>query len=463
VYFKQIAVPGLGCFSYCIGCPRSRTMAVVDPKRDIKDYLDVARDEGMAITHVINTHVHADHISGDQELAAATGARICVLDGSPVTYPHVSFKEGDVLELGAARLEVLHTPGHTPHSLSLLVTDKARSPEPQMILTGDLLFVGDIGRPDLAGGDLMADQARNLYDSLYVKLARYPDHLEVYPAHGQGSLCGRSMSAKPSTTLGYERLANPMLRFASFEEFRAEVLSVFPSRPKSFSHIIATNLRGAGLLDACPTERALTPESFDRAMRIGAVVIDTRDGPAFGGMHIPGSVNIGFESQLANWVGMVVDPDSDILLVTQDRGDYGRMTTELHRIGYDRILGYLAGGVSAWLMSGRPVARLDQISPLQLRERLGQGPFRVIDVRTPGERAESHIQGAEHLPLSGLLEGRLPAEGPGGKDEEIVVHCRSGYRSNIAGSILARSGYARVSSLAGGTLAWASAGLPLAS
>jgi rhodanese-related sulfurtransferase len=253
-----------------------------------------------------------------------------------------------------------------------------------------------------------------------------------------------------------------MLRFGSFEGFRAEVLSGFPSRPKSFTHIIATNLRGAGLLDCCAAERALGPEAFDRAMQSGAVVIDTRDGSAFGGLHIPGSVNIGFESQLANWVGMVVDPEADILLVTQDRKDYERMTTELHRIGYDRIAGYLSGGVPAWLMSGRPVARLDQIDPLQLGERLARDGVRVIDVRTPGERAESRIEGAEHLPLAGLLEGRLPEPGPGGKDEEIVVHCRSGYRSNIAGSILRRSGYTRVSSLAGGTLAWASAGLPLA-
>ena len=457
MYFKQIAVEGLGCLSYCIGCPAAGAMAVVDPKRDIGDYLTLAREEGMRITHVINTHVHADHVGGDQELRAATGADIYIYGETPVTYAHKPLAEGDVIEIGAARMEVLHTPGHTPHAISLIVTDKARSSEPEMILTGDVLFVGDIGRPDLAGNELLNDQVGNLYNSLYVKLAKYPDHLEVFPAHGQGSLCGRGMSAKPSSTLGYERAANPMLRFPSFEAFKHEVMGIFPSRPRSFSHIIATNLRGAPLLDACPMDKALTPRQFEQAMA-DATVIDARDAAAFGGFHIPGSLSIGFEKQLANWVGMVVAPDVDLLLVVNTRDEYERMRLELHRIGYDRVLGYLSGGVNAWLLSGRPVESLAQIPPRELHA-LPPGAVRLVDVRTPAEWDSGRIAGAEHVPLVALLDGALAKDADKGKD--MVVYCGSGYRSNIAASALRRQGFANLRSMAGGVLSWSRAGLPI--
>jgi len=458
MYFNQISVDGMGCLSYAIGCPRAKAMAVVDPKRDIQDYLTIAREEGMQITHVFNTHLHADHVSGDQELKLATGADIYIHESAPVTYTHKDLKEGDTFEIGAAKIEVLHTPGHTPNSVSLLVTDKIRAEEPQMLLTGDLLFVGDIGRPDLPGAEILDEQVENLYQSLYVKLAKYPDHLEVFPAHGQGSLCGRGMSAKKSSTLGYERRANPMLGFASFDAFKADVMSAFPVRPKSFSHIIQTNLKGAATLDACPIDKRLTPKQFEEMMADGAVIIDARDSAAFGGFHIPGSINIGFEKQLANWVGMVVDPDSEVILVVDDRADYDRMVTELHRIGYDMIFGYLSGGIMAWLMSGRPVDQLEQISPQQLKSQLEKSNLRIIDVRTPAEWDGGRIKWAEHFPLSDILDRKLPkAE----KSENLVLQCGSGYRSNIAASILKQAGYANVKSLAGGIFAWSNAGFPV--
>ena len=458
MYFNQVSVPGLGCLSYAIGCPAAKAMAVVDPKRDIQDYLTIAREEGMQITHVFNTHVHADHISGDQELRDSTGADIYIHESAPVQYRHKDLKEGDTFEIGAAKIEVLHTPGHTPNAVSLLVTDTARSGEPQMLLTGDLLFVGDIGRPDLPGEEILDEQVKNLYHSLYVKLAGYPDHLEIFPAHGQGSLCGRGMSSKKSSTLGYERRANPMLRFPSFEAFKTEVMSVFPVRPKSFSHIIQTNLKGAPTLDACPMDKRLTPRQFEQMMHDGATIIDVRNSAAFGGFHIPGSINIGFEKQLANWVGMVVDPNSEIILVVDEPGDYDRMVTELHRIGYDLIFGYLADGVMGWLMSGRAVEQLEQTSPQQLAARLQKDTVRIIDVRTPSEWESGRIEQAEHFPLSEILENRLPTAE---KDEELVLQCGSGYRSNIAASILRQAGFSRVKSLAGGVFAWSNAGFPL--
>jgi glyoxylase-like metal-dependent hydrolase (beta-lactamase superfamily II)/rhodanese-related sulfurtransferase len=460
MYFNQISVDGMGCLSYVIGCPRAKAMAVVDPKRDVQDYLTIAREEGMQITHVFNTHLHADHVSGDQELRLATGAEIYIHESAPVEYKHQALKEGDTFDLGAAKIEVIHTPGHTPNSVSLLVTDKARSVEPQMLLTGDLLFVGDIGRPDLPGAEIMDEQVENLYQSLYVKLADYPDHLEVFPAHGEGSLCGRGMSAKKSSTLGYERRANPMLRFSSFEAFKKDVMSAFPMRPKSFSHIIQTNLKGAATLDACPIDKRLTPNQFEEMMADGAVIIDARDSAAFGGFHIPGSINIGFEKQLANWVGMVVDPNAEIVLIVDDREDYDRMVTELHRIGYDLIFGYLSGGIMAWLMSGRAVEQLEQTAPQQLKAQLEKSNIRIIDVRTPAEWEGGRINWAEHVPLSDILANRFPeAE----KNEALVLQCGSGYRSNIAASIMKQAGYTNVKSLAGGIFAWSNAGFPVVS
>lgn len=452
MYFRQIMTPGLGCFSYCIGCAQAGTMIVVDPKRDIQDFLDIARDEGMRITHIINTHLHADHISGDQELQAATGAEICMYEGSPVSFPFRALREGDMLQVGMTQLQVLFTPGHTPHSLSLVVTDTQRSSEPQFILTGDLLFVGDTGRPDLAGEELLEEQIKNLYTSLYEKLKPYPDYLEVFPGHGHGSLCGKGISSKRSSTLGYERKANPMLQYTSFESFHDAATGVFPERPKSFTHIIATNTRGADLLETCTLDRALNVTQFAEAMAEGAVVIDTRDSVAFGGGHIPGSVNIGFESQLANWVGMVISPDVDLLLVTAEPEDYGRMLTELHRIGYDRVTGYLLGGIKAWIFSGRSVAQLDQISSEAVQS---DTSATLIDVRTAAEWKSGHLQGAKHVPLTEILDGKIPNLD---KDKNTVVYCGTGFRSNIAGSLLAQAGFTNIQAMAGGTIAWKNAG-----
>jgi rhodanese-related sulfurtransferase len=363
-----------------------------------------------------------------------------------------------VLEAGAARLTVLHTPGHTPHSLSLVVSDLVRSEEPCLILTGDLLFVGDIGRPDLVGKAALDEQVANLYNSLFVKLGELPDHLEVYPAHGSGSLCGKGMSPKPSSTLGYERRHNPRLGYASFEDFALAMSQDFPARPKSFSHIIATNAAGAPLLDRCPLERALSVADFQARMEAGASIIDARDGAAFGGCHIPGALNIGFEKQLANWVGMVVDPKADILLVVEGRAAYEAMRVELHRIGYDNILGWLAGGMQAWIYSGRATDRLEQVGAPELAARLARGDSPILlDVRTPAEWAAGRIAGARHLPLAEILKAccSLPT------DDEIVVYCGSGYRSNMAGSYMKNHGYGNVKSLAGGVLAWARSGQSL--
>jgi glyoxylase-like metal-dependent hydrolase (beta-lactamase superfamily II)/rhodanese-related sulfurtransferase len=455
MYFKQITTPGLGCFSYVIGCPAAGEMVVVDPKRDVQDYLDISREEGMKIVHVIDTHVHADHVSGAQELKSQTGCDIMVYETSPVDYEFTPLVEGRQLTVGTAKLDVLFTPGHTPDALSLLVTDTTRGDEPWMLLTGDVLFVGDIGRPDLVGGAKLDEQVRNLWNSLYVKFAEFPDSLEVFPAHGAGSLCGRGMSSKPSSTLGFERRHNPMLGFDNFEDFHRAMSRNFPARPKSFTHIISTNASGAPLLERCPLDLAMNPYKFEEKMQDGAVVIDVRDAAAYAGYHIPGSLNIGFEPSLANWVGMTVEPDADILLVVDTRDDYERMRVELHRIGYDNILGYLSGGIQAWVYSGRPVDSLAIDSAQVLQNVQDEGKeISLIDVRTPVEWENGRIPGARHIPLADILDGKFDLD----EDTHHLLYCAAGYRANIAASYLQKHGYWDVRSLAGGYIAWSRAG-----
>jgi glyoxylase-like metal-dependent hydrolase (beta-lactamase superfamily II)/rhodanese-related sulfurtransferase len=456
MYFKQITVEGMGCLSYVIGCPQARVACVVDPKRDVQDYIDIARANGMKITHIFETHVHADHVSGNMELKSRTGAAIHFLKGSPVEFDFVPVQEGDVFEFGAAKLEILKTPGHTPHSLSLLVTDRARSDQPWLVLTGDCLFVGDIGRPDLAGAELIGEQVENLYQSLYTKLGRLSESVEVFPAHGEGSLCGKGMSPKSSSTIGFERRSNPVLNLSP-DVFKRQLTQSFPERPKSFTHIIATNKKGAPLLERCPMVKDLSPAQFRAHMERGAVILDTRDTAAFGGVHIPGSINIGLAKQTANWIGMVIDPAADLVLVVTDETAYHEMCTHLHRIGYDNIIGYLHGGIAAWQEAGYPIAQLWQISAEKLSRKLAADPEYLIDVRTKAEWDMGHIRNARHYPLTELLKGDVTLP----KDREIIAACGVGYRGNIAASFLQQLGFEHVHSLAGGMKAWINGGYPV--
>lgn len=450
MFFERIKTPGLGCFSYVLGCPAAGVAAVVDPRRDIGVYLDLARENNMKIVKIFETHVHADHVSGALELARATGADIHIHQSAPVDYPAVKVGHGDRFELGAAHIRVLHTPGHTPNSISLVVADAARSSEPQMVLTGDLLFVGDTGRPDLPGEEILDEQVRNLHHSLTAVLGELPDGLEVCPAHGQGSLCGGGLSAKPHSTLGYERRTNRRLLLENFEDFRRDVLSDLPMRPRSFSAIIAANLAGPPLLPECDGQPpALSAEEFARLQDEGAVVLDLRPTPAFASAHIPGGLHVdGSQSQALNWVGAVVPPGSRLLLVLDRNEDFEAKRTGLRRIGYDRLEGYLHGSINAWIGRGRPTAGLPLLPAGALKARLAGGdPPRLIDVRTTREVAQFSLPGAEHLLFEDLLAGNFTrGEQPG----EAVVVCRSGYRAAIAAAILMAGGRTNLSILAGG-------------
>jgi len=457
MYFKQILVEGMGCLSYIIGCPMAKVACVVDPKRDVQTYIDLVRENGMKITHIFETHVHADHVSGNQELRSRTGAEICLMKDSPVKYKHIELKENQTMNFGNVKLEFIKTPGHTPHSMSILVTDMSRSKEPWLVLTGDCLFVGDIGRPDLAGEELIDEQTNNLYESLYNKLSTMPDNLEIFPSHGAGSLCGKGMSAKTSSTIGFEKKNNNSLKLSK-DNFINQMKASFPERPKSFSNIINMNINGAPLLDRCPIVRDMSPEQVKQEIDNGALVLDTRDTAAFGGVHIPGSINIGFAKQTANWIGMVIEPDARLILLVTDEKKYDIMQTHLHRIGYDNIIGYLYGGIAAWQESGYPINQLWQISTEKLKNKIEKGKYDFFyDVRTTAEWENGHIKGSVHLPLTKLLK-QIP-EIP--KDKEVIVTCGVGYRGNIAASYLQSQGFKHVHSLAGGILAWINSGQPI--
>jgi len=454
MFFEQIKTPGLGCFSYMIGCPLAGVMAVVDPQRDTTVYLRVANENGMRITHIFDTHVHADHVSGAQQLRAETGASIYIHESAPVSYGAEKVKEGDEFTFGNALIRVLHTPGHTPNSISLLIFDTARSFEPEMILTGDLLFVGDIGRPDLPGEKILDDQIENLYNCLYKKLRNLPDHLEVYPGHGQGSLCGQGMSAKQFSTLGYERIANHMLQFSDFADFKRAVLSNLPARPQSFSGIISGNMVNIPFISKCDSKNYVLSADETDKFRKTSVVLDLRDGLSFSAAHIPGSIHVdGSVDNFLNWIGVVIAPGTQIILILPDCKSFEEMLLELQRIGYDKdVNGWLKGGIHAWLESGREIQWLPHISAANLRMRLTEtNPPVLIDVRTAREIEHMQIKGAVSMSFDSILQQKLDLN----PHEKVVVVCQSGYRASIAASLLQAQGYVNISILSGGMNAWA--------
>ncbi len=448
MFFKQIKAEGLSCFSYIIGCPQDGRAFVVDPKRDVDDYLSIADENGLTITGIIDTHVHADHISGAHELKERTGADIRIHEKAGAEYEHKPLHDGDRFELGSVCLEVIYTPGHTPNSVTLAITDKARGDNPESILTGDLLFVGSIGRPDLAGGELLDEQISNEYASLHDKLGKFPDLVEVYPAHGAGSLCGSGLSAKPSSTLGFERASGRYFQLP-FDQFKAELTRATPVRPKNFSYIIAQNKKGPLLLKDLPPVEDYDAAKLKQFMDAGKTLVDLRDASSFGGAHVPGSINIGFSPQMANWLGVVVDPEEELVLLGAKKSDIDEALLQFRRAGYDRIGGYVIG-IAEWVAQGEETGILPQLSVHGLQRLLTQDEHTVIDVRTDQEWNAGHIKGAQHIPIQQIIEKGLGL----GKEENMSIICGSGYRSNIAGSFLKAQGFNRVNSVIGGMNAW---------
>lgn len=453
--FEQFYLGCLAQASYLIGSEGEA--AVVDPRRDVEEYLESARGRGLAIKYVIETHLHADFVSGHRELAERTGATIVFGAEAGAGFPHRAVREGDEIRVGAVVLRVLETPGHTPESICVLAIDTAESREPRLVLTGDTLFIGDVGRPDLAGGAGFTPQqmAAQLYDSLHGKLMALPDPVAVYPGHGAGSLCGRNISSQTSSTIGEQRRTNYALQPMPKDRFVAMVTADLPEVPRYFSHDVAVNRAGApSLADQKPLS-PLAPAAVRELAAQGVVLLDVRNAAAFGAAHVPGSLNVGLAGQFASWTGTLVPGENRLVLIAEDESGAREAAMRLARVGLENVAGHLDGGIAAWHDAGLALASLPQIAVDELRSRLAEREApQVVDVRRGGEWSGGHVPGALHVPLDRLERDASTLD----PSRATAVICAGGYRSSAAASMLERRGFRELYNVIGGTSAWVAAG-----
>jgi len=456
MYFEQFYLGCLAHASYLLASDGEAV--VVDPQRDVELYLKAAAQHGLTIRHIFETHLHADFVSGHQELAARTGAMIYIGAQAGATFPHTPVHDGFKLSFGKASLRVLETPGHTSESICLVVTDEEKSSLPWAVLTGDTLFIGDVGRPDLSPSHSPAQLAGMLYESLHSKLLALPDNVLVYPAHGAGSLCGKNMRAERSSTIGTERLTNYALQIKTCEEFVAQLTSHLPARPEYFLKDAEINRTGAASLADLPRLRALAPQDLKGMMEAGEIALDVRPGEEFAAGHVPGSVNIALSGQFASWAGTVLGLSSHPVLIAASDSQIEEARLRLARVGIEMLDGYLEGGLNAWKQAGLPMASISQMSVDEVRQRLESGALQVLDVRREPEWEAGHIPQATWWPLDNFKVS--PPEM--NHDAPIAVHCKGGYRSMIASSLLQRAGFRHVINVVGGFDAWQQANLATA-
>jgi hydroxyacylglutathione hydrolase len=462
VFLKQYYLGCLAHASYLVADETSGSAVVVDPQRDIQQYLADADQHGFAIRHVFLTHFHADFVAGHLELRDRCGATIHLGARAQAEYAFLPMRDGDALTFPGLRMQVLETPGHTIESISLLVFDLARDPErPCAVLTGDTLFIGDVGRPDLRAslGWSATDLGAHLYDSLHQKLLPLPDATLVYPAHGAGSLCGKNISSETMSTLGEQRRFNYALRPMAREQFIQIVTADQPDAPAYFTYDAILNTRERATLDDTLLQvlRPIPLGEFLSLAETGAQVVDVRDPDRFASGHLQDSINIGLDGQFASWAGTVLDADCPILLIAPP-GCETEAAVRLGRIGFDRIQGYLAYGMEALADRADLLSRTERRSVEEIADELAAaGSPLIVDVRSPREFASRHIAGSTNIPLSRLRDGmqQIP------KGRHFYVHCAGGYRSSIAASLLARASLTDLTEMAGGLAAWEAAGLPV--
>jgi len=455
MYFEQFYLGCLAHASYLLGSEGEAV--VVDPQRDVDMYLQAASEHGLKIKHIFETHLHADFVSGHRELARRTGATIYIGAKANAHFPHVALEDGLEVQFGRGIITALETPGHTPESVCLLVTDLEKSRKPWAVLTGDTLFLGDVGRPDLSATHTPQTLAGLLYDSLHKKLMALPDDVVVYPAHGAGSLCGRNMRAEKSSTIGTERLTNYALQIATREEFVRQITENLPARPEYFLKDAEINREGAAGLDELPRLHSLTPEEVKTLLEKGAPALDVRPGEDFAAGHIPGSINIALSGQFATWAGTVLGLEARPILIADADEQIAEAQIRLARVGLDAGQGYLVGGVKGWESAGYPLAKTAQVNVEDLVRELRSGKIVVLDVRRDPERKTGHVDGSSWWPLD-RFKAELPAMD---KNLRVAVHCKSGYRSMVACSMLQRAGYENVVNVTGGFDAWEKAGAPV--
>ncbi len=455
MYFEQFYLGCLAHASYLLGSEGEGI--VVDPQRDVDIYLEAAQKQGLTIRAIRETHLHADFVSGHGELAARTGAQIYLSRAAGATFPHVAVDDGYTLRLGKLCLKVLATPGHTPESISLLVTDEEKGAQPWAVLTGDTLFIGDVGRPDLSPTHTPVQLAEMMYDSLHNKLMTLPSFTLVYPAHGAGSLCGRNMRAERFSTIGTERLTNYALQIEERNEFVRQMTSNLPARPDYFLEDAAINRAGAPALAELPELKAIAPQELKAMIAKGATAVDVRPTDEFIAGHVPGSISIALSGQFASWAGAVLGLSSNPVLIAATAEQVSEARVRLARIGVEDVAGYLDGGFEGWRAADLPVESVSQMTVQELASRLDGGGMSVLDVRREGEFQAGHIAGADWHPLD-RMKAVLPEIR---RDVPVAVHCKGGYRSAIACSLLKRAGYHNVVDMAGGFDAWVAAGLPV--
>ena len=453
MYFEQFYLGCLAHASYILGS--GGEAAVVDPQRDVEIYLKAAEDNGLKIRHILETHLHADFVSGHRELAARTGARIYIGEKAGATFPHVAVRDGSELLFGICRISILETPGHTPESICLIVTDTDKRPAPWAALTGDTLFIGDVGRPDLSPDFSPQQLAAMLYHSLHSKLMKLPDDVLVYPAHGAGSLCGRNMRAERSSTIGTERLTNYALQIRTCEEFVTQLTTNLPTRPEYFAKDAEINRGGAAALNDLPKLIAVSAAELKGLMEAGTPALDIRPIEAFAAGHVPGSISIALSGQFASWAGSLLGLSSKPVLIAEGADQIEEARVRLARVGIEDLTGYLQHGVAGWERAGLRSSTLPQISVRDLSQRRD---LHVLDVRRDGEWQAGRLEQAQLWPLDRLKDSLPPLD----KDAAIAVHCKSGYRSTIACSLLQRAGFTNVVNVVGGFDAWQQEKLPVA-
>jgi hydroxyacylglutathione hydrolase len=456
MYFEQFY---LGCLAHASYMLASEGEAiVVDPQRDVDLYLNAAKDHQVKICHIFETHLHADFVSGHRELASRTGAAIYIGAQAAATFPHHAVKDGSTLQVGKMGIRVLETPGHTPESICLVVTDLEKSSEPWAVLTGDTLFIGDVGRPDLSKSFTSAQLAALLYGSLHGKLLKLSDGVLVYPAHGAGSLCGRNMRAERSSTIGTERLTNYALQIKDKEDFVRQLTSNLPVRPDYFLQDAEINRTGAPALSELAPLRSISATELKSMLQDGVIALDVRPADDFASAHVPASINIPLSGQFASWAGSILGLSSHPVLIASSAEQLSEARLRLARVGIEDARGYLDDGIEGWKSAGLPVAEVPQLTVQSLSDRLPANHLRVLDVRREPEWQAGHIADATWWPLDNFRVS------PPEIDREVptAVHCKGGYRSMIACSLMQRAGFNNVINVIGGFDAWQQANLPIA-
>lgn len=457
----RIFTPGLAQVAYLVADEAAGKVAVIDPRRDTDVYVDWAESRGLRITAILETHVHADFVSGALELAKTTGATIYSSRLGEQKFEHQPLDDGDEITVGKLVLRAFFTPGHTPEHMAYLLIDPVQGPDPIVLFSGDVLFVGEVGRPDLLGKERTQRLAEQLYETVSERLSALDDSVIVYPGHTAGSACGKKIGDAPSTTVGQEKRFNYAFQAASKDAFIDKAMAGMPTPPAYYPVLKKVNKVGATLVSELPAPASLTPDQVVDAVHSGALLVDTRTQDAFSERHVPGAIFAGLGTNFTAWMGWIAPYEQDLVLILEDESALEEAVTEVRRIGLDRVSGYLAGGLAAWHSSDRDVTSLPLMTVTELSERLlkDHDTLSVLDVRSEDEWNEGHIADAINFYAGKIARGETPDVA---RDCELAVICGSGYRSTVAISLLRKAGFTNLVNVIGGMDAWNAANLPTA-